>query len=372
MDTSQEKTPQVVNSDQPQAPFLGERQNLRLDGAASQIEGLGLMNFESEENNDLDDRLNTDVKDTQEIDNPEDTDIDNESEEPGDISIDDAESNDDKIPEIKTLDDLANVLEVDTDFMDNLELTFKADGEDVTVNLSELRKGYQKDAFFRRQTQELAQMREQVKIEQEQKNQQFEQALVQQAQFFQSVKNMLIGEYNTPEMAQLRSSNPGEYAAKVQEFQQKSNFIDQLYGQISHDYTAYQEKAYSERVQQMQDLRRKEIENLNLAIPSWGPELIDQLNSYLNTGYGYSPQELNAVMDSRQIIIAHKAMLYDEMKKAGIKERKKISKIPNTLKPGKNTADKTKIKGLQAAKNKLKKSGSVKDAAIVLSQLKGI
>lgn len=124
-----------------------------------------------------------DTSGSQDDDQTADDDDDAESgDQTGDDSGQDASGDDDQDTEITTLAQLADALEVDEKFLAELQHTFKADGSDVTVQLGELTAGYQRDANYRRQTQELAETRRTLEADYAQRGQHFEGQLAQLGQ----------------------------------------------------------------------------------------------------------------------------------------------------------------------------------------------
>lgn len=278
-----------------------------------------------------------------------------------------ANSGEDEQPALETLNDLASALEVEPDFFDNLELTFKADGQDVTVNLAELRQGYQRDANYRRQTQELADTRRQMEADHAQRLQHFEVQVVQLGQVLNQGEQLLVGELNTAEMQNLRKTNPAEWAARREELQNRINGVKQLYAYAAQQYDAYQTQQADKLRQQLTEIRRQELQNLQTAMPDFG-DVRDKLVGYLDTSYGYAPEDLASVFDSRLIVIANKARLYDEMQAVGAKTKQKVAKLPKVQKPAKGAAKPKSgnVANIRKARSQLAKSGKVKDAAALI------
>ena len=319
-----------------------------------------------------DEQSDGDDDDGNQDDSSDQTEGDDDSAKSDDQSGDDSEqeAGDESSDEtdISNLAQLATALEVEETFLEGLEHTFRADGETITVKLSELVTGYQRDANYRRQTTELAETRRTLEADYAQRGQHFEGQLAQLGQVLKQGEQMLVGETNTAEMQALRVSNPAEWAARREELQQRINGVQQLYSFASQQYDQHTAQQAETARTQLGELRRQEMQNLQLAIPDWSDEARDKLSGYLDTSYGYSAEDLGNVFDSRLIVIADKARLYDEMQAVGKKTKKKVTKLPKVQKPGKGAQrpNRPGTTNLRNARKKLAGSGKVKDAAALI------
>ncbi len=295
-------------------------------------------------------------------------DADEESSDQSGDSVQDADGDDNQDTEITTLAQLAEAPAVDEKLIAEPQHTFKADGSDVTVQLGELTAGYQRDANYRRQTQELAETRRALEADYAQRGQHYEGQLAQLGQVLKQGEQLLVGEINTAEMQALRVSNPAEWAARREELQQRIQQVQGLYSYASQQYDQYTTQQATNAQAQLGELRRQEMENLQLAIPDWSDEARGKLSGYLDTSYGYSAEDLSNVFDSRLIVIANKARLYDEMQAVGKKTKKKVTKLPKVQKPGKGAQrpNKPGATNVRNARKKLANSGKVKDAATLI------
>jgi flagellin-specific chaperone FliS len=91
------------------------------------------------------------------------------------------------------------------------------------------------------------------------------------------------------------------------------------------------------------------------------------IREYLATN-GYDKNEINSVNDHRSIILARKAMLYDQMISKASVAAKKVENLPRrTEKPG-VTENRSLDKRSQAFQ-KLSRSGRVEDAAAAFATI---
>lgn len=120
---------------------------------------------------------------------------------------------------------------------------------------------------------------------------------------------------------------------------------------------------------QQQELARIQAQEKAI-LQEKAPDLLKEDNAkklldYLNTGYGYSPQEIQSIADHRSFIIANKARLYDEMmQKAG--NVKKAPNIPKVIKKGSPKVEFAASEDYRKARLQLSKTGSDSDAVRAL------
>lgn len=370
--------PQESQSREPITPVREGGATMTLQQGADALNDLGLLGEEAAP-------TETPGPDTPPADDPnerpappmseDDSDGNEDADETSDSQTDDDDAETSEEPEteaeaeaeqepITTLSQLIDALEADPAFLGQLTDTFKADGEEVTVPLDELRRGYQRDANYRRQTQELAEQRRTMEQEQAESSQKMQRELVQLGQFLQQGENVLIGDVNSAEMTALRQSNPAEWAARREELGQRIANIRGLYQQASQQYDAYQAKQDETVTAEMTARRQKEIERLHSAIPEWDSNLRGAVWSYLSEKQGFSDDDLSTVYDHRLIVLANKARLYDEMQVVGRQMKKKIVNVPKVQKPGtgRKAPDKASV-NLKKARQQLKSSGGLRDAA---------
>lgn len=308
------------------------------------------------------------VDDPDEDDEQREADADTD-EDPDRSASDEAQTDDADTGDIQSLDQLAEALELSPDeFKESLTHTFNAAGEQVTVTLAELEKGYQKDADYRRSTAKLAQDRQNAEQEFTTRRQVYEQQNHNLAATLQIAENLVAAELNDPRLAELRESDPAEWTARRDEIGQRLNGLRQARMQAAQAYSEFTNSA-------MQQLRQREEAALLDKVPDFGKEHRDKAKN-LMAEMGFAEQEISQVFDHRLIVgVLELAQLREEvadlreMKRQAEDTTKRIKKdIPKLTKPGKQRRKPTGIKRDNIAKLKRKaaESGSVKDAAKVI------
>lgn len=272
---------------------------------------------------------------------------------------------------IETLSELAEALELPLeDVMANLKTSVKVNGEEMTVTLKEAFDGYQKDADYRQKTAELSTQRRALEEQTAGARQQLQEQLTQAGQLMQALQQAVVPDLNPQEMEFLKQTDPQGYLIKMQEHQERVNQFNQIRQQGANQYAQNQQQLTQQEQAQRQEIMTRAAEELQVRVPDWSEEVKTATDNYLmGEGYGYTAQELAQVIDPRLIEIAHKARLYDEQSKKADIVTKKVKTLPKVqpkgaLKPVKPTSSK-----LKSAKARLRKSGSIDDAASAVEQL---
>ena len=272
----------------------------------------------------------------------------------------------------ENLQQLAEALEVPIDdLMGKVKARVKIAGEEREVTLKELRDGYQMESDYRRKTSELSEQRKAFDAERERAAQEINARFAEAQQITGYLEHQLLGEFNSIDWNALRASNPAEFAALKQEYNDRYNQIQSVKASAANQLQAQRAELEQKRVIGLQAMLAEESQKLHAAIPEFADEakakeLKGQLRDYLKT-YGYNDQEIANVYDHRHVMILRDAMAYRAMQSKKPELTKKVINLPKVQKPG---ASKTKaeIKSEQVKQKlaKIRKSGSTKDLASLL------
>lgn len=289
----------------------------------------------------------------------------------GEESEEDAETQ----AEVETIgaDQLAELLKYKTDGIvvnDDGEIRFrtKIDGEEGDATLTDLIERYQRDAHLTNRSKELANLKKQQEDKLSEVLQMSQKMAQQNSILFDAMKKEVLSKYDDTDWKTLRMEDPSEYAARQAEMNSTLSRLDAAKDAsmqaIAEQYQAAQE-ATREKFQQYLAEQRDAVKAL---IPNWGPEAQKDIKTFLNA-QGFVDQEVNNIFDARMVNIAYQAMLYQKGKaKAGEKLEKKP--LPKVMKPGVRPDSKVlATESERKAKSKLRKSGSVDDAAAVFKQM---
>jgi hypothetical protein len=264
-------------------------------------------------------------------------------------------------PEAAAPEEDENTITIDPD-APLFDVTVKVEGggsENLKVSLKELEAGYMMDKDYRRKTAELSRAREQLTQEVHKMVEPERQQYVQNLQVLQqAVMAMTAPELQNINWEQIASEDPAKYvqlSAKAQRVQQT---LQHIHGQMQQA----QQQAIAQAAQQCQRMLTDPVNG----IPNWGQEVAQTI---IQTGnaYGYSAEELAQVVDYRHIKVLHELAEYRKLKEAKPAVEKKVTVVPKVLKPGAPQSGDSQAKRVNELQQRLKQSGSVKDAAALLS-----
>jgi len=251
----------------------------------------------------------------------------------------------------------------------------KVDGVDTEVTLEELTSGYSRQKDYTKKTQALAEDRKKLEEVAMAYKHEFEETQRVRQQYVnqigQYVQQGLHGlqQYGQIDWKTLKEEDPLEYVTKRDEFREEQHRVQRMQQQQQHAASvAAQEgqRAHSAQLEAEQE-RLVELE------PEWAdekkrPEIAGRIRSFAE-GVGFSSDEIDSIIDHRAVQVLMKAAKYDSLQNSDIKT-KKVKRNPKVIRAGS-----PKSKGVSSAKkrtekmNRLKGSGSAKDAASLLEDL---
>ena len=249
--------------------------------------------------------------------------------------------------------------------------TVKVDGEEYEVNLQELIKGYQLEKNFTKKNQQLSEEKKELAALKSELTAQRDQYLARLEEIASQTNSEL--ERAKQQLSQIdREEDPIGYLTKqseVQDIYQNLQVKAQQYQQAQQE----QHKQHQEHMQQFLAQQREVLASAlpELNDPEQGPKVQEAITSFA-VDTGYTPEEIQRIVDARDVIVLNKARLYDEMqkKKAVVAKKRAPGKPSAKIAPGTSKSNNTKRARLVKDKrDRLKSTGSAKDAAALMVEL---
>ena len=242
--------------------------------------------------------------------------------------------------------------------------TVKVDGKEVEVTLDDLKRDYSGQSYIQKGMREAAEAKKQAESAYSELGKQQQQL----QQLMQNLQQNGMMKQPTPPSAQMAQDDPLGYMEAKAKYDEDVVKFNTQRNQIAHQ----QQQMQAAQQQAQQAHLQEQMTELVKVIPEFGdaekaPKLKENLVQQ-GVKLGYSPEEIGAVTDSRAMIALHKAMLYDQMIAGQDKVQAKVKKAKPLMKSGAKKPRPTAAKKKQAQMSKLKKSGSVADAAAMLFQ----
>ena len=241
-------------------------------------------------------------------------------------------------------------------------VTVKVNGEDVQVTLEEALKGYSREADYTRKTQALAQEKAAMERDTAAAREEYLTGL-------QTVQQII--EASQPKVDQtLRFSNPAEWSAQMLQHQEWAK----QRGAVGAETERLKAEQAQDEASERDALVRAETEKLLLAMPEWKDPAVATAETAKLREYGqaagYSEDELNEVVDHRALKVLRDAMRYRDLVAKSDKVRPAIE-AKKVAKPGAASAPPSKAQDLTRAKQRLRQSGRVDDAASAIERMLG-
>ena len=282
-----------------------------------------------------------------------------------------AEEDDGEVP-ISSIQELIESNEWDSEWFNTLEVPVKINGEEGKAAFADLVASYQTQEAATKRLEDSKTKAAALNQELADKQAEVESHFAAVAKLIEKNENMLNQDIAAIDWKQLENEDPADAALKKVKLGERQQELEKLKREAMEEYQTSISSTRQEQEQARQEALQAEGQKLLELFPDWkDPEKRQagqsQISAYLAEN-AFSPEEIGSASDSRIIQLAHKAMLYDKgMAKTEV-AKKRIAKVPKTLKPGATkSADQINTEKRQAQMAKLQKSGNFDDALALLN-----
>ena len=248
-------------------------------------------------------------------------------------------------------------------------------GEEQTVPLDELLKGYSRQSDYTRKTQEVSEQRKEFDAMKQQMAQEYQQIQAERQQYTQALQSLMEGnmagidKFANVDWEVLKETDPIEYVTRKEEFREAQEKVQNLQREqhmAQQRHSAQSQNAHRQMLQQ-------ETTALVTALPDWGdsgkqPDIAKNIRSYAMEN-GFTKEELDSLVDHRSILVLLKAQKYDQLQNSDVRG-KKLKNKPRVIRSGTGGDKKADSKSKRTAKMKrLQSTGHVDDAASILEDM---
>ena len=230
-------------------------------------------------------------------------------------------------------------------------------GEKIDVDLEELKAGYQKDADYRRKTEEIAIEKRELKSEEDRLKNQYSTKMEDLNSLVATLNAEINNDVNSQELDRLWDEDPTEAARVDRKINKRKQSIQQAQQKLrEHQQTQFQEILKEEQ-------KKLHLKHPELADPIKGTTVKSNIMNYLSSK-GFTNEDVARIYDSRMFDVIMDGMKTKATKPNLVSKKVKPSKfVKSGVKSTKEDMDS------QSRLNKiktLKKSGSTKDATELL------
>lgn len=251
--------------------------------------------------------------------------------------------------------------------------TIKVGDEEVTVTLHELKRGFLRESDYTRKTQDLASKAKALEAERAEFAPLAERTKVILEHYEAQLRAPL---YDPDDMAQLRHSNPAEWLARTREEEVHAAQVEALFAIKPHlDDAAGQQGQQGFDEAQFRENERAAAAKAVEERPEWADEAVGakaaaRINS-IGQSLGLTPEEWVGVRtDHRMMLLLADAAEMRELRSKAPQVRKRLDEV-KAAKPGAAGQAPSKVTEVTRAKQRLAKTGDVKDAAAVFERMLG-
>jgi len=240
--------------------------------------------------------------------------------------------------------------------------------------LSDVKRGFLRQQDYTRKTQEVAESRKKVEAERAQYLQEKQLVAERLTPLIQQAKAMLDNPAEQAALAELRQTDPGAYAVRIMEIQNRQQQIQRL----EWEQSQLRAQAEREEAERFQRERAQAAEQSRAALMEAIPAAKKDFAGWYQTLGKYVieqgvPSEVwDNEVDHRVITLAWKAMQYDNATRKAPATKEQLRKLPQPMRPGaKRPVGYTQGKAIAAAHEQLTKTGTVDSALALLRARRG-
>jgi hypothetical protein len=233
-------------------------------------------------------------------------------------------------------------------------------GEKIDVDLEELKAGYQKDADYRRKTEEIAIEKRELKAEEDRLKNQYSTKMDDLNSLVATLNAEINNDMNSKELDRLWDEDPTEAARVDRRIQKRKQTIQQAQQKLRE----HQESQFQEILKEEQ--KKLHLKHPEIADPIKGATVKSNIMNYLSSK-GFSNEDVARIYDSRYFDVIMDGMNFNKTKSAKPNLVSKKVKPSKFVKSGvKATKEDLNNKSRLEKLKSLKRSGSPKDATDLL------
>jgi hypothetical protein len=237
--------------------------------------------------------------------------------------------------------------------------TVKVAGQELKVTLDELKKGYSRDADYRRKTEELSFEKKQFQSETEQQRQDYSKRITELNQILAFTQQQLNSEINNVDLNKLYEEDPVEATKVERQIRLKKEKMMDAANKLQQEQT----RQLSSYVQEQQRILAEKMPEFNDAQKASTTK--NNLRNFLNS-YGFKDAEIGQIYDHRIVMLVNDALKYRNVKNVKPVSAAQASKPGKFLSSGvKKDSNDMNFQRRKEKLGRLKKTGNVKDAASI-------
>lgn len=301
------------------------------------------------------------------------------TESPVETAPEETTENETAAPDGEPEDDIADLIrqhiETDPALLQKLKLGVKIDGQTGEATLDDLVRSYQIQTAAEKRLEEAKAKSADILAETNAKAAKIGERFAEAAGLIESLESDLADDIKAADMDKLRREDPAEWAAKNAEFEKRRAKIQQRKQTAIEKYNKANQQAQEEAKAAFEKYFSAEQESLLEKRPDWRNQETftnarSKLTKFLSSVRPNTAQQVSH--NHELLLLAEKAMLYDELQANTNAAKKRLAQVPKVLKPGApKPQDQITKERTQQVRDRLRKSGSIDDAYALLKAKRG-
>lgn len=249
---------------------------------------------------------------------------------------------------LESIDDVASLVGVSSDDVLSKVMVNVEDGDvDEKVSLSDLIKGY---SAYKKQSSVLGEKLSSIDKEFENNRAEIATRIANSSIVINKMEEQLKSEYQSVDWNSLYESDPGEFSAMHIRFQQRLSEIDNMKGVVANEFSKIKDEMSKKTVENTRENIKREFDYLLSKIPEWKDSAVvlkeqKEISAFLKERYGYSDNDINEVRSAKFVLMARDLLKSKSMNEKMDIAKKKVSNVPNTIKPGTKERTGREVKG---------------------------
>ena len=283
----------------------------------------------------------------------------------------DAQADENAEASYESLGDLAEALGWDLDKIMDLEAATKIDGKEGKARLRDLIKSHQLEGHLNQKLMTHAEEQKAFATERNTFLQQSHHKLQQLDAGLRVAQKLMEGEFAAVDWQNLQNTDPLAFNQQYVAFQQRQAQLNHIANQLGQERQQGQQQA----AQQQQAYLQDQMKLMETKIPEWADSKVRErdiadMSVIAHQAYGITEQEVKGLTDHREILVLRDAMRWQKLQKSKPATLNKVKTAPRLLKPGTTQSRAEQVvSSLKEGKDKLRQSGSLRDAKPLLKNL---
>jgi hypothetical protein len=264
----------------------------------------------------------------------------------------------------------ADPVDPDASALDDEKVTVEIDGKMIELTKAQIAESHKnglRQADYTQKTMAVAEARKTAEAETAKahsERNQYAQALQRNAMQLEAA----LEQQSRIDMDALIANDPVEAMKQQLLFQKRQA----AYQETQQQLNAVNQQVQAEQQEQTRNFQAAQQQELLAKLPQWKDPAkaaaeSSAIRSYLKET-GFDDASLNNINDHRAVLMARKAMLYDQMMSKATAAAKKVQALPQkVVRPG--VGDSPQLDGRSAVMQRLNKTGSMSDAAAAFASI---